>query len=59
METPDQESKLSLLIAERHEIVEKMKIALSRNKMRKFDHLNAKYQKLSDKIKVLKNGKGN
>jgi len=44
------------LIAERHEIVDKMTIALANNDMKKFDKLNTKYQKLSDKIKEIKNG---
>ena len=44
------------LVAERHEIVEKMTIALTAIDMKKFDRLNAKYQKLSEKIRGLKDG---
>ena len=39
------------LIADRHEIVKKMTNALVNNDMKLFDKLNAKYQKLSDKIR--------
>lgn len=47
---------LEQLIADRHEIVEKMTAALASTDMELFDKLNTKYQKLSDKIRELKNG---
>ena len=50
MDTPNQESRLSL-IEQRHNVVRKMTAALKKNNMKKFDKLNAKYQKLSDRIK--------
>ena len=48
---------LEQLIADRHEIVRQMTAALAKPNMKKFDRLNTKYQKLSDKIKGLKDGK--
>ena len=39
------------LIECRHGIVGKMTAALANNNMKKFDRLNAKYQKISDQIK--------
>jgi len=42
---------LQQLIDERHEIVGQMTNVLALNNMKKFDKLNVKYQKISDKIK--------
>ena len=42
---------LEQLIQERHELVEKMKTSLAKNRMAKFDKQNVKYQKLSDLIR--------
>lgn len=39
------------LVEQRHEIVGKMTAALANNNMKKFDSLNAKYQRLSEQIK--------
>ena len=39
------------LIAQRHELVQKMTAALAASDMKIFDRLNTKYQRLSDKIK--------
>ena len=44
------------LTADRDEIANQMKVALVKPDMRKFNKLNTKYQKLSDKIRNMKDG---
>ena len=44
---------LKQLIADRDAVVEKMTAALAQPDMKKFDDLNTKYEKLSEKIRRL------